>query len=181
MKIEIEIKDESVPRLLKMIDEISTQDPLMTARPLYEVRDYREIVVDRDYDHDRVIFVDADCDYETLDDAGLLEKFNEWAEENEKPDDYLKHKSFDQIDWMQKDEFFEENNINEIAVKDVERTHGVYYTRDAAQAHIDANHYHYKKPFIYVVSAWRNPEYDVVYALFDAFAKANGKKCEIHR
>jgi hypothetical protein len=35
---------------------------------------------------------------------------------------------------------------------------GPFFTEEEAQRHIDANHYHYKKPFIYVNSAWRNPE-----------------------
>lgn len=33
-----------------------------------------------------------------------------------------------------------------------------YLTELAAQFHIDKNSYHYHKPFVYVESAWRNPE-----------------------
>lgn len=39
---------------------------------------------------------------------------------------------------------------------------GPFFTEKAAQAHIDANDYHYNKPFIYVNSAWRNPEMQTV-------------------
>lgn len=35
---------------------------------------------------------------------------------------------------------------------------GPFFTEKMAQAHIDANSYHYNKPFIYVNSAWRNYE-----------------------
>lgn len=35
---------------------------------------------------------------------------------------------------------------------------GVFFTAKAAQAHIDDNHYHYEKPQVYGISAWRNPE-----------------------
>jgi hypothetical protein len=34
----------------------------------------------------------------------------------------------------------------------------VYFTEAGAQRHIDLNLYHYNKPFVYVDSAWRNPE-----------------------
>lgn len=46
----------------------------------------------------------------------------------------------------------------------------VYFTEKAAQHHIDMNHYHYDKPFVYVVSAWRNPEMQMLMQLFSLLA-----------
>lgn len=42
-----------------------------------------------------------------------------------------------------------------------ERT-GIFFTEKAAQEHIDSNRYHYKKPRIYGVATWRNPEMQAV-------------------
>lgn len=56
-------------------------------------------------------------------------------------------------------------------LEDVPVSGQVYLTEMAAQAHIDANHYHYKNPFIYVESAWRNLEMQnlrrIICALFN--------------
>lgn len=35
---------------------------------------------------------------------------------------------------------------------------GVFFTEAACELHIRQNHYHYKQPRSYVISAWRNPE-----------------------
>lgn len=43
-------------------------------------------------------------------------------------------------------------------IVDVPVSGQVYLTKRGAQYHIDCNGYHYRKPFVYVESAWRNPE-----------------------
>lgn len=39
---------------------------------------------------------------------------------------------------------------------------GIFFTAEACQAHIDANHYHYNKPVVYGIGSWRNPEMQLV-------------------
>jgi len=41
-------------------------------------------------------------------------------------------------------------------------TCGVFFTAEACQAHIDANHYHYSNPRVYGIGSWRNPEMQLV-------------------
>lgn len=50
------------------------------------------------------------------------------------------------------------NEYEYVEVKVFNLKAGVFFTEKAAQEHIDENSYHYTKPTIYVVSAWRNPE-----------------------
>jgi hypothetical protein len=49
----------------------------------------------------------------------------------------------------------------------------VYFTEKAAQAHIEANGYHYNEPFVYVVSAWRNPELQTIMQFMRIFGTEN--------
>lgn len=39
---------------------------------------------------------------------------------------------------------------------------GVFLTEEACETHIRENHYHYRNPRSYVISAWRNPEMQAV-------------------
>ena len=45
-------------------------------------------------------------------------------------------------------------NLEDAPVSDI----GLFFTAKVAQAHIDQNHYHYDRPFVYGVSCWRNYE-----------------------
>lgn len=37
---------------------------------------------------------------------------------------------------------------------------GCFLTKEACKKHIESNHYHYKKPRTYAMTAWRNPEFE---------------------
>jgi len=56
------------------------------------------------------------------------------------------------------DEIMDELDMRSFSRKEIDVFVGAYLTQIAAQKHIDQNHYHYHKPFIFVNSFWRNCE-----------------------
>lgn len=57
---------------------------------------------------------------------------------------------------------------------------GFFFSAKAAQHHIDLNHYHYNKPFVYAVSAWRNPELQTILNLLSRLGN-NGEALEQYK
>lgn len=147
------------PEQQKFIEEItekmSKQNNRATAFPLYYVYDKEELSVGQDADADREILRDEDWHEinEITDDDEEIWKFDGkqmWTNQKtgeeitsfELQDNYAREYT---VDYMKR---FDKPVVNV----------GPFLTEEGAQAHIDANNYHYEEPYIYVNSCWRNYE-----------------------
>jgi hypothetical protein len=141
------LTEADIEQLKKISHNIKTQDNLATNEPSYIVYQLKEVVIDGEYitpgtRNDE--FQESWTMYRVNDDSWLREEeLDEYYENNEeeKPD----LEDLEQAEFSYVDDFVQ-----------------CFFTREAAQTHIDQNYYHYTKPYIYVESFWRNPECQLI-------------------
>jgi len=142
----IELTEEQYDFLINLAGELLIQDCRATADPLYCV--YQEaLVIKADGYGGQEGWLDDEG--RLVDDKHIQETVKDYRSEytiqgaklsDEEILEELRYKKV-QYDWEQ-----------------VPVGGQVYFTEKAAHEHIAMNHYHYRKPFVYVESAWRNPE-----------------------
>ena len=152
MKI-IEVTDEQFEALKKMASLLNSQKNRMTGEPIFCVYEKSDIAKPEGCGNERGWVADEGMIHDDL----AEELAEDWREENQDED------KPDERDW--EDILTEELGYREVSysIEDVRVDQGQYYfTEEAAQRHIDLNHYHYNQPFTYVESAWRNPEWQLI-------------------
>lgn len=130
-----EMQTKSAPDSFGIIGEnIRTQDNRITSDPMFCVYQKREIVVDADYDHDRIVWVDEDGNEANKRQSRRLELLHEnFREPPEK--------------WRR------------VAVKDIDEFVTCCFTEQGCKDYLAANGHNLRLPFIYVKSGFRNAEY----------------------
>ncbi|EOL5461263.1 ead/Ea22-like family protein, partial [Escherichia coli] len=113
---------------------IRTQDNRITSDPMFCVYQKREIVVDADYDYDRIVWVDEDGNEANKLQSRRLELLHEnFREPPEK--------------WRR------------VAVKDIDEFVTCCFTEQGCKDYLAVNGHNLRLPFIYVKSGFRNAEY----------------------
>lgn len=170
----ITLTDEQELFINGLAEAMATQSNRGTQYPLFYVYEKEEVSVSSDGSADRIIFVTDDysevTEYE--DEDGNLWKcegsgWGTWRCEgkDEELEDYEVEEKF---------------GLTKVYLKEIDKPvvdAGPFLTEAAAQRHIDANYYHYNKPYIYVNSAWRNYEMQGLLQLLFALA---GKEVPSH-
>ncbi|EER1098296.1 ead/Ea22-like family protein [Escherichia coli] len=130
-----ELQTKSAPDSFGIIGEnIRTQDNRITSDPMFCVYQKREIVVDADYDYDRIVWVDEDGNEANKRQSRRLELLHEnFREPPEK--------------WRR------------VAVKDIDEFVTCCFTEQGCKDYLAANGHNLRLPFIYVKSGFRNAEY----------------------
>ncbi|EMJ6558544.1 ead/Ea22-like family protein [Escherichia coli] len=130
-----ELQTKSAPDSFGIIGEnIRTQDNRITSDPMFCVYQNREIVVDADYDYDRIVWVDEDGNEANKRQSRRLELLHEnFREPPEK--------------WRR------------VAVKDIDEFVTCCFTEQGCKDYLAANGHNLRLPFIYVKSGSRNAEY----------------------
>lgn len=130
-----EMQTKSAPDSFGIIGEnIRTQDNRITSDPMFCVYQKREIVVDADYDHDRIVWVDEDGNEANKRQSRRLELLHEnFREPPEK--------------WRR------------VAVKDIDEFVTCCFTEQGCKDYLAANGHNLRLPFIHVKSGFRNAEY----------------------
>lgn len=154
--------------MINNLQSILTQDHLATEAPVYTVYSKQYIVVDGDYSYDKTVYIREkrgeyeELDYETFDELETAYyaaktyrttcidgKGNEIDEPMPK-DPYDEEKDFDPGEWEQK------------FLKSVDIFEGAFFIRKNAEDFIESQSHHLTDPYIYVESAWRNPEWQQI-------------------
>ena len=132
----------------KISSALKTQDNRITADPLFIVFQKGAVVVDEDYDHDRIVWVD---------------------DEGNEADDEVDA----QLNWMRGDvdgEHFMDNEIElidedecregwrRLAIKEVDEFVTACLTETGAESYLKVNGHNLRKPYIFVTSLFRNEE-----------------------
>jgi len=169
----IQVSDKQYDFLVEMSKEMNVQDCVGTEHPVYCVFHKRKIVVDGDYDNDGWAWVCSDNDYQEIDSSevkGFLEetiadegvyhhdKLVEDEEILKRANDYI-HDGQD--DWDE-ETVMDALGFKKIYTKEIDIFVSAFFTMKAAKTHIEMNHYHYSKPYVYVTSGWRNFEMQMV-------------------
>ncbi|HEI3650295.1 TPA: ead/Ea22-like family protein [Escherichia coli] len=130
-----ELQTKSAPDSFGIIGEnIRTQDNRITSDPMFCVYQKREIVVDADYDYDRIVWVDEDGSEANKRQSRRLELLHEnFREPPEK--------------WRR------------VAVKDIDEFVTCCFTEQGCKDYLAVNGHNLRLPFIYVKSGFRNAEY----------------------
>ncbi|EIF0325849.1 ead/Ea22-like family protein [Salmonella enterica] len=130
-----ELEKKAAPDSFGIIGEnIRTQDNRITSDPMFCVYQKREIVVDADYDYDRIVWVDEDGNEANKLQSRRLELLHEnFREPPEK--------------WRR------------VAVKDIDEFVTCCFTEQGCKDYLAANGHNLRLPFIYVKSGFRNAEY----------------------
>lgn len=130
-----ELQTKSAPDSFGIIGEnIRTQDNRITSDPMFCVYQKCEIVVDADYDYDRIVWVDEDGNEANKRQSRRLELLHEnFREPPEK--------------WRR------------VAVKDIDEFVTCCFTEQGCKDYLAANGHNLRLPFIYVKSGFRNAEY----------------------
>lgn len=130
-----ELEARRVPDSFNIIGEnIRTQDNRITSEPLFCVFQKREIVVDEDYDCDRIVWVDEEGCEATERQRMRLELLHDNCRET--PDKWRR-----------------------IAVKDIDDFVTCCFTEQGCRDYLACNGHNLRLPFIYVKSGFRNAEY----------------------
>ena len=125
---------QQLPELLQRMQlSLNTQDGRGTADPFYCVFSKREIVVDGEYDHDRVVWWNS-------------ERYGEACERTERWLNYREDSCRSTGPWVK------------IAVKEVDEFVTACFTEQGCKDFLEIQGHNLRKPFIYATSLYRNRE-----------------------
>jgi len=147
-------------KLKAIAEKMNGQDHLCTTDPIYCVYQVKRVWgFDSEFCDDWA-WIDSGGDHSSVEDGSdkMKEIIAEWKEHNPNSDLDDEEIMEDRLQYFKG--YYKDETV---AVGGQ-----VYFSRIGAQNHIDANHYHYNKPFVYVESAWRNPEFQAVREFLEA-------------
>ncbi|QIF45275.1 hypothetical protein [Aeromonas veronii] len=125
---------QQLPELLQRVQHsLNTQHGRFTADPLYCVFSKREIVVDADYDHDRIFWWNQ-------------ERHIEASETTERRLELLRSDGRETGDWVK------------LAVKEISHFETACFTEQGCKDFLEIQGHNLCKPFIYATSLFRNRE-----------------------
>jgi len=138
---------QGVPEWMAEISgNLKTQDNRITADPLFVVLQKSPIVVDEDYDHDRIVWVD---------DEG-----NEAEEGTVKQLDYMRS-DVDDLHFLEDEIELGEDDRQQwrrLAIKEADQFVTACLTESGAKAYLKRDGHNLNQPFIFVTSLYRNEE-----------------------
>jgi len=153
----IEVTDEMYNSLMELSKEMTSQDNLGTRMPhMFQIRTKKEVAAHEGCGEE--IWVNDEGD-----ELRTVEEIAEYVEQYLSDND-----NQEQFKEMDSDEIlgFLQDELNEgwrkVWVNIEYEYKNTFLTSKACQEHIDANHYHYNEPIVYLNHAWRNPEQEIV-------------------
>lgn len=131
--LEIEVPDTQAEFVGSLRQQLLTQDNRWTADPFFVVFSKREIVVDSEYDHDRIVW------WHKEDNVEACERATRWL-------DYREDTFRDTGDWVK------------LAIKEIDQFETACFTEQGCKDYLAVNGHNLRKPFIYAHSLFRNRE-----------------------
>lgn len=162
----IEVSDEIYDKLIELATEMTSQDPRSTSMPhMFQIRDWKK-VYDAELNGEVQIYLDRGNGIEVDGIDELIEYLDELEHEfvEEEIRQMWKNQEVDPFD-EDLNEWIEENvpNLQIYSYSLIPEYKNCFLTAKAAQAHLDANYYHYhKKADVYLNYAWRNEEAELI-------------------
>ena len=166
----IEVTDEMYDSLMELSKEMTTQDMRCTRMPhMFQIKTTEQVAAYSGCGED--VWVDEEGN-ELNDDKEIREYVLQDISENDESVLHLDEKEakdfakgkVDEMDEDDLEEYLENNRHNwrKVEVTTEDKYQNTFFTAKACEAHIEANHYHYKDPKCYLNHAYRNPEMELV-------------------
>lgn len=150
--IETSLSKEEIAKLQEIANEICTQNNRATSNVLFMVQTDAKRYVSCDWDWE---YMERREDYDRIDLCDTCKKL--YDENEELPEEC------------------NDCNTNCFVYYNIEQKlsdkAGIFLTSKACDEHIKLNHYHYWNPISYGISAWRNPEMQLVRKFFKSLIK----------
>ena len=131
--IEIDVPDTQAEFIGSLRQQLLTQDNRWTADPFFVVFSKREIVVDSEYDHDRIVW------WHKEDHVEACARAARWL-------DYREDTYRDTGDWVK------------LAIKEIDIFETACFTEQGCKDYLAVNGHNLRKPFICAHSLYRNRE-----------------------
>lgn len=138
---------------------IATQDNRITDQPMFVVFQKREIVVDEDYDHDRIVWVDDEGNEADEETARQLNWMRDDVDGHHLLDDEIVLGDEDQEEWRR------------LAVKEIDEFVTACFTEQGCKDFLEIQGHNLRRPFIYAAGSFRNREYQQLRNLMLELAK----------
>lgn len=150
------------------LQSILTQDHLCTEAPIYCVYSKQEIIVDGDYDYDKIVYIREnrgeydELDYETYQE--LESAYNEATDYRSIAIDGNGEQIVPQApkDPLDDEKLFNPDEWEQKFIKLVDRFEQAFFIRENAQNFLDRQRHHLRDAYIYVESAYRNSEWQAI-------------------
>ena len=151
---EIFLTDEQYDFLIDLSNRLHTQDNRATSDPIFCIYQLERFYTE-DGNHTQYI-----CDGEEIDEDFVKASIAQYRKDH--PELNLCDESvIEELGYR----------IARYDFKEVPVSGQCYFSEKAAQEHIDSNHYHYNKPFVYAESAWRNYEWQKIRGIILSLTK----------
>ena len=150
------LSKENVDFLVQLGKKMNKQDNRSTAHVLFMVQVDKKVYVSSDWDS-------HDGTERKEDDEGLMcDRCKKKEEKGKELPDWCEECDSDCF------HFFKIERVTD-------DTAGVFFTAKACDEHIRVNHYHYRNPKSYGISAWRNEEMQEVQKILSILGSKTGK------
>lgn len=151
--------------LAEIGQKIIEQDGRITAEPLFAVMQKREIVVDGDYDHDRIVWVDEEGREADDKEAAQLDSMRDDIESD--------HFMNNEITLTDEDEG--DTEWRYLVIKEIDEFVTACFTEHGCKEYLKADGHNLRRPFICAFSGNRNAEFIALRHLMIDAAKGGDK------
>lgn len=151
--------------MINNLQSILTQDHLCTSDPLYVVYSKKPIIVNEAYDYDEVVYMREDYELDSEEFDKLEDQYNLAFEEQYGRTSYsgeteTTHKFPD--DPFDTGEKFDPSDWDRLCVKKIDCFEQAFFIRENAQRFLENQSHNLNAGYIYVESAYRNPEWQQI-------------------
>ncbi len=156
-------------QMINNLQSILTQSHSMTSDPVYVVYSKQEIIVDGDYDYDKIVYIRSNRsgEYDELD----YEYFQELESAYNNATDYhitTVDSEGEQVEYpfpddpFNDEEKFDPDQWEQKFIKLIDRFEQAFFIWENAQRFIENQSHNLREPYIYAESAYRNPEWQQI-------------------
>ena len=151
--------------MINNLNLILTQSSSHTESPIYVVYSKKPIVVNENYDYDEVVYMREECELDLKEFEKLEDQYNLAQEElydrtSDCDDNPLTNKF--PKDPFNVDEMFDPSDWDRLCIKMIDYFEQAFFIRENAQRFLENQSHNLNNAYIYVESAYRNPEWQQI-------------------
>lgn len=163
--------------MINNLQSILTQNALCTESPIYTVYSKRPIVVNEGYDYDEVVYTRGEYELDLKEFEKLEDQYNLAQEElHNRTTDYSNDPLTNKFpsDPFDADEMFDPSDWDRLCIKMIDSFEQAFFIRENAQRFLENQSHNLNAGYIYVESAYRNPEWQQIRELLIDKARIEG-------
>ena len=164
--------------MINNLQSILTQNTLCTESPIYTVYSKKPIVVNEAYDYDEVVYMREDYELDSEEFDKLEDQYKLASEElYNRTTDYSNDPLTNKFpsDPFDDGETFDPSDWDRLCIKMIDCFEQAFFIRENAERFLDGQRHNLSAPYIYVESAYRNPEWQQIRELLIDKARIEGE------